>query len=220
MKARFKTLDQNQDNNQNSKNKKTQLYFFYYVAAAVIIIFLLLWYVLPISKNSNPNRIVEDTTQGNSPQNNYSENPQYEQNSDSLKQEDNITDNTPPHQPTPEQNKQSLEPEVPKLFKRNPDLDALIAMNTRTGDEFKVISPVEKDTLSLQIVFNWENNTNAKIVYILVDQTNKSIFQESIPQDQNEFILNSSQLEPGLYYWKILSARNQLLHIASFYWIP
>ena len=222
LKNRFRALDKTGNQIQLQKYQKRQNNSFYYVAAAVIIFLLLLWYLLPNSKNlqPNPRQIVEDSAKENTPENNYTEKPQIDL--DSNTNNHNITENNTEENPSQDKSQQDQIPDnqAQRQFKRNQNLDALIAMNTRVNEEFKVTTPLEKDTLSTQVTFNWENNTHKEITFILVDDQNTVIEQRNIQENQNSFDLDPSTLQAGIYYWKILSAKNQLLHIASFYWIP
>ena len=225
LKNRFKALDTTGNQIQLQKHQKKQNNSFYYVAAAVIIFLLLLWYLLPDSKSSQPNprQIVEDSAKENVPENNYTEKPQIDLDSNTNNHNNqNITENNTEENPSQDEPQQDQIPEnqTQRQFNRNQNLDALIAMNTRTNEEFKVVTPLEKDTLTTQITFNWENNTRKEITFILVDDQNTVIEQGNIQKNQNSFDLDSSTLQAGIYYWKILSAKNQLLHIGSFYWIP
>ncbi|MDX2304598.1 MAG: hypothetical protein NW226_17450 [Microscillaceae bacterium] len=106
-------------------------------------------------------------------------------------------------------------------FKDNSSLEHLISSNSNimgNSEALKVLSPKTEGNHSEQIVFQWKYEGTGKLELEIFNNQNESLTRGMriiLPHLAQELIINTTSLEPGLYYWKI-TRNNELVDINKF----
>lgn len=125
----------------------------------------------------------------------------------------------------PEKSQEKLIAELSvEAFNVNPYYEELIKENVRSSDKVldKVISPLVGDTISTsQIFFRFKLNEGKQLILTLFDnKENKKLSGELDPNmfPDYEYKLNTNNLKPGLYYWRI-EDDNEIYFVGKFYFV-
>ena len=97
-------------------------------------------------------------------------------------------------------------------FAVNNILENFVNRDIRSESGVKIISPKVGDTLNVPVKFEW-GGKNGNYTFELVNNRNKPISKEALSVDH---LVYSKELNPGLYYWKIL-VNNKLEALGKFY---
>ncbi len=98
-------------------------------------------------------------------------------------------------------------------FAANNVLENFVDRNVRSESKIKLVSPKIGDTLNLPISFKWKEENKNSYIFELVNNKNKLIVSRLLSENKFSY---SSELSPGLYYWKLL-IDDKLEAVGKFY---
>jgi hypothetical protein len=167
--------------------------FYWYAAAAMIVIAsaIFLYYANKsgneLQNQTEPTKIITGLTPGQKPMSDY----------------DTAKIKTP--QPVKGDNEQTNE-QPQNLFAANMTLENFIDRNERGDSQIQIVSPSVGAEVKMPVTFKWEAvNNNMTLHFVILTNHNNSVYEKLI---SGKGLTIDTKLQPGLYYWKLESAKS------------
>jgi hypothetical protein len=107
-----------------------------------------------------------------------------------------------------------IEPDYAANFTPYPVYEYVIGEATRSTDySIQVLSPKIDEDVKDSLLFRWETDYKGPLYLEIFTNRDSLIFSEQ-PEDNK--LVFTKKLKPGLYYWKLLS-KDELLYIGKFF---
>lgn len=95
----------------------------------------------------------------------------------------------------------------PDPYKPDPALESLTE-SFRGSESIEIVSPPNNANLDEEVQFHWKNDSRNPVEFILLNNQGKEIETKTSDNLSETFSL---KLDPGLYYWKLVDARGNMI---------
>lgn len=85
---------------------------------------------------------------------------------------------------------------------------AALSEGFRRVDSIEIIAPLNRARLAGNVQFQWKNHSKNPVEFVLLNSQGREIETKTFDVPTGTF---SIKLEPGLYYWKLIDARGNVI---------